>query len=341
MSANGMKVGLASDLFDPQGQPMFGTEPLALFAQAGIAWDIVPLIQGQLPPAAFRDYAAIMIGGSRVSDSELASESGHLRVIARNGVGYDAVDTAALDRRGILLTNTPIPVRHAVATIAVAFVLALSLRLPLKARLVRESRWPERGSFPGTGLPGRTLGVIGFGGIGREFVRLMHPHGMTILAADPVVDAAAAAAAGVELCGLEDLLRRSDFVVVACLLNASTRHLLNAERLRLMKRSAYLINVARGPIVDEAALIDALREERIAGAGLDVFEQEPPDPANPLLTMDNVIPTAHCLCWTDTFVDAVARDAIGGIVSALSGRLPDFIVNRAASTHPRVQAWCS
>jgi len=127
---------------------------------------------------------------------------------------------------------------------------------------------------------------------------------MAILAADPHVDPASAAQAGATLCSLEDLLERSDVVVIACLLGDSTRHLLNAERMRLMKPTAYLINVARGPIVDEAALIAALQEERIAGAALDVFEQEPPDPTNPLLTMDNVIVTAHCLCWTDSFLDA-------------------------------------
>ena len=193
---------------------------------------------------------------------------------------YDAIDTEALNRRGILLTNTPIPVRHAVASIAVAFILTLSLRMPIKSRLAREGRWRERANYPGVGLPGRTLGIVGLGGIGRELVRLMQPYGMTILAADPHVGSAAAADVGVELCSLEELMKRSDFVVVACLLNKETRHLLNPARLALMKPTAYLINVARGPIVDEEALIAALREDRIAGAGLDVFEQEPPDPAN-------------------------------------------------------------
>jgi phosphoglycerate dehydrogenase-like enzyme len=262
-------------------------------------------------------------------------------VIARNGVGYDAIDTEALNQRGILLTNTPIPVRHAVASTAVAFILALSLSMPVKSRLAREGRWRERANYPGVGLPSRTLGIVGLGGIGRELARLMQPYSMTILAADPHVDAAAAADVGVELCGLEEVMTRSDFVVVACLLNNETRHLLNPGRLALMKPTAYLINVARGPIVDEEALTAALREERIAGAGLDVFEREPPDPANPLFAMDNVISTAHCLCWTDSFVDAVARDAITGMISVVQGRLPDFVVNFEATTHPRVRAWRS
>ena len=338
MSETVAKIGLGADLFDTAGRPMFGSAPLSLFSDAGLAWSVVPVKGGQLPPEAFTDYDALLIGGAKVSDAELKGDSGRLRVIARNGVGYDAIDTEALNRRGILLTNTPIPVRHAVASTAVAFILALSLRMSVKSRLAREGRWRERANFPGVGLPGRTLGIIGFGGIGRELARLTQPYGMTILAADPHVDAADV---GVELCGLEELMNRSDFVVVACLLNNETRHLLNPTRLALMKPTAYLINVARGPIVDEEALIAALREERIAGAGLDVFEQEPPDPANPLFAMDNVISTAHCLCWTDSFVNSVAKDAIAGIINAVQGRLPDFVVNFEATTHPRVRAWSS
>ena len=167
----------------------------------------------------------------------------------------------------------------------------------------------------------------------------MQPFGMAVLAADPYVDATSAAQAGAMLCSLEKLLEHSDVVVVACLLNKSTRHLLNAERLRLMKPTAYLINVARGPIIDEAALIEVLRKGQIAGAGLDVFEKEPPDPDNPLLTMETVIPTAHCLCWTNSFVEAVGRDAISGIIAALNGHWPEYVVNPAAKAHARVRTW--
>ena len=339
MNKSKAKVGLSADLFNAKGEPMFGAGPLSLLSNERLAWDVVPTQQGRLSPSAFTDYDALMIGGSRVSDTELAGESGRLRIIARNGVGYDAVDTQALSGHGILLTNTPIAVRNPVATIAVAFILALSLRLPVKSRLAREGRWSERADHPGVGLPGRTLGIVGLGGIGRELARLMQPYGMTILAADPHVDSEAAAQAGAKLCELDDLLKLSDFVVVACLLNESTRRLLNADRLRLMKSSAYLINVARGPVIDEAALIETFAQGRIAGAGLDVFEREPPDPANPLLAMDNVISTAHCLCWTDTFVEAVGHDAISGIIDVLNGRLPPFVVNSEAKAHARVQGW--
>jgi phosphoglycerate dehydrogenase-like enzyme len=284
-------------------------------------------------------YDALFIGGSRLTEASLASDSGVLRVVARNGVGFDAVDLQALTRRGILLTNTPLAVRHSVATIALAFILALSLRIPLKSRLAREGRWAERGDFPGVGLPGCTLGIVGLGGIGRELVRLAQPFGMRVIGADPFVARDQLSETSVELLPLEEVLAQSDFVVIACLLDKTTRHLIDAPRIALMKPTAFIINVARGPIIDEAALIDALRAGALAGAGLDVFEQEPPDRNNPLFSLENVIATPHSLCWTDTFLAGVARSAIKSIVDAVEGRLPEHIVNRAAIDHPRVKQW--
>ncbi|MDQ0469362.1 NAD(P)-dependent oxidoreductase [Labrys wisconsinensis] len=333
------RIGLTADLFDSRGRPMFGTGPLDLLAQAGLTWTRLPPDGGAIDPAAVADFDALLIGGSRLGEASLARDGGRLRIVARNGVGHDAVDGAALARRGILLTNSPVAVRHPVAAMALAFMLALGMRLPLKARLAREARWAERGDFPGTGLPGRTLAIVGVGGIGRELVRLVQPFGMRILAADPFVAPAQLAGLPVELMPLEAALAQADFVVIACLLNETTRKLIDAPRLALMKPTAFLINVARGPIVDEAALIAALQAGSIAGAGLDVFEREPADPANPLLAMDTVIATPHSLCWTDGFVDGVARDAIKGIVAAMQGRLPDHVVNPDAIGHGRVGQW--
>jgi phosphoglycerate dehydrogenase-like enzyme len=294
---------------------------------------------GTIDPASVADCDALFIGGSRLTEASLASDSGVLRVVARNGVGFDAVDLQALARRGILLTNTPLAVRHSVATIALAFILALSLRIPLKSRLAREGRWAERGDFPGVGLPGRTLGIVGLGGIGRELVRLAQPFGMRVIGADPHVARDQLSETSVELLPLEEVLAQSDFVVIACLLDQTTRHLIDAPRIALMKPTAFIINVARGPIIDEAALIEALKAGALAGAGLDVFEQEPPDRNNPLFSLENVIATPHSLCWTDTFLAGVARSAIKSIVDAVEGRLPEHIVNRAAVDHPRVKQW--
>jgi len=248
--------------------------PSICFTEAGLSWTVLPPDGGTIDPASVADYDALFIGGSRLTEASLASDSGVLRVVARNGVGFEAVDVQALTRRGILLTNTPLAVRHSVATIALAFILALSLRIPLKSRLAREGRRAERGDFPGVGLPGRTLGIVGLGGIGRELVKLAQPFGMRVIGADPFVARDQLSDASVELLPLEEV--QSDFVVIACLLDKTTRHLIDAPRIALMKPTAFIINVARGPIIDEAALIEALRAGALAGASLDVFEQEPP-----------------------------------------------------------------
>jgi D-3-phosphoglycerate dehydrogenase len=178
----------------------------------------------------------------------------------------------------------------------------------------------------GLGLTTRTLGVIGAGGIGRELLALARPFGWKMLAADPYVRASEIAALGANLVPLEQLLRDADFVVATVLLNDATHHLMNAARFAQMKRSAYFINLSRGPIADEAALIAALRAGTIAGAGLDVFEREPVAPDNPLLTMDNVIVTPHALCWTDECFDAIAREGLGCVVDFANGRTPRSVI---------------
>jgi D-3-phosphoglycerate dehydrogenase len=195
-----------------------------------------------------------------------------------------------------------------------------------KDRLVRSGRWNERTNYMGDGLTTRTLGVIGAGGVGRELLALARPFGWTTLAADPYVDASVIAALGAERVPLDTLLERSDFVVAAVLLNAETRQLMNAARFARMKPTAFFINMARGPVADEAALIAALRERRIAGAGLDVFEQEPIAPDNPLLTMDNVLLTPHALCWTDECFDAIAREGLTCLADFAAGRTPKSVV---------------
>lgn len=339
MSSQAMRIGLTADLFDTRGLPLFGPAPLQLFADSGLEWEKLPPDGASIASANLANFDALYIGGAKVNEETLAEDKGRLRVLARNGVGFDALDIPALSRHGILVTNTPVAVRHSVATTALTFILALSLRLPLKSRLPREGRWAERGDYPGIGLPGRSIGIIGFGGIGQELARLMRPFNLRILVSDPFNTDAVCAKHGVERAGLEELLATADFIVVACLLDASTRHLINAERLVLMKRSAFLINIARGPVIDEAALIRALHTGTIAGAGLDVVEKEPPDSGNPLFTMENVIVTPHSLCWTDTFMDGVARAAIQSIIDVVNCRLPEFIVNRDAVGHGRVRKW--
>ena len=182
------------------------------------------------------------------------------------------------------------------------------------------------------------MGVIGAGRIGKELLRMARTFDLKLLAADPYVNAIELGYVGARKVDLDTLLRESDFVVVCCLLNDATRHLVGAGTVRADAPGAYFINVARGPIVDEAALIAALQGGRIAGAALDVFEQEPVAPDNPLLAMDNVILTPHSLCWTDECFHNMASTGLASIVDALAGRRPEFVVNPDVLTHERVRS---
>lgn len=180
----------------------------------------------------------------------------------------------------------------------------------------------------GLGLTTRTLGVIGAGGIGRELLALARPFGWRMLAADPYAPVESVSALGAKLLPLDDMLPQADFVVATCILNEETRHLVNTRRFALMKRSAYFINMARGPVADEQALIAALQSGAIAGAGLDVFEQEPIATNNPLIGMEQVILTPHALCWTDECFDAIAREGLGCVVDFSLGKTPKSVVKR-------------
>ncbi len=270
-----------------------------------------------------------------------AVDRGDLRVrlIARHGVGFDAVDLAAMSAQGVIVTNTPDAVRRPVATAALTYVLALAQKLLVKDRLTRAGRWHERADHMGMGLTGRTLGVVGAGSIGRETLRLARAFDLELLAADPYADAADLAALGARLVPLDTLLATADFVCLTCALTPETRHLIDAKALARMRPTAYLVNVARGPVVDEAALVAALAAGRIAGAGLDVFESEPIAAGHPLLGFDNVIVTPHALCWTDECFAAIAESGLRSVVDVARRRVPAHVVNGDVLDHPRVRAW--
>lgn len=325
---NRFKVGITRDILDSRGEPSFGRDALAILErEPAIEWEYLPERIDQVGPDEAARYDALYVNTPRVPAAAVARADRRLRVVARHGVGYDSVDVAAMSAAGVLVTNTPAAMPRPVATIALTFILALAGKLMLKDRLTRTGRWHERMDNMGLGLTGRTLGVIGAGRIGKELLRMAGTFGLKRLAADPLGNAVELRSIDTELVPLDALMERSDFVVVACQLDATTRHLVGASQFARMRGDAYFINVARGPIVDEAALIAALREGRIAGAATDVFEQEPVDPANPLLAMDNVIVTPHALCWTDECFHNMASIGLASIVDALAGRRPQFVVN--------------
>lgn len=246
------------------------------------------------------------------------------------------MDVAACTDNGVMLTITPDGVRRPVAASVIGFVLALAHRMFLKDRLTREGRWAEKGNYLGSGLMGRTLGVIGTGNIGIEIFRLAQPFGMRLLGCDPKVPQSAVAALGVTMVDRDTLLREADFISVNTLLDDSTRGLIGAREFGLMKPSAYFINTARGPVVVESALIDALKGNRIAGAAIDVFEQEPVGKDNPLLRMDNVILAPHAICHTDECMSLLGQGAFQAAVDLAHGRKPKHVVNAEVLRSP---AW--
>lgn len=334
------RVGITRDILDSRGEPAFGRKALELLdAAPDVEWEYLPEIVRELTPEHAARYDAIYVNMARTPAAAVARGDCRLRVVARHGVGYDSVDVPAMTRAGIVVTNTPMPMPRPVATIALTFILALAGKLMLKDRLTRTNRWDERMDNMGMGLTGRTLGVIGAGRIGKELLRMARTFDLRLLANDPYVNEVELGYVGARKVDRPTLLAESDFVVTIPLLNEETRHLMGAREFAQMKRGAYFINVSRGPVVDEAALIAALRSGHLAGAALDVFEQEPVDPANPLLAMDNVIVTPHSLCWTDECFHNMAITGLQSIVDALHGRVPEFVVNREVLDHARVKAW--
>ena len=245
-------------------------------------------------------------------------------------MGYDSIDVPTCSRAGLLLTIAPDGVRRPVATSALTFVLMLAQKVWFKDKLTRSGRWLEKSDHIGTGLTHRVLGALGAGNIGAEMFRLAQPLQMRAIAHDPQADPALMRSLGVELVSLDELFKQADFLAIHCPLNAQTKGLVNARLLALMKPSAYLINTARGPIVDEAALYEALVQRRIAGAGLDVFEVEPTPADNPLLQLDNVIVTPHGICFTDECMQGLAQSAFKAALDMAAGRMPPYVVNPPA-----------
>ena len=247
-----------------------------------------------------------------------------LRVISRTGVGYDAVDVPAATKRGVIVTTTPGVNRHAVADWALALILCCARKVPESLAEVRRGAWTR---YLGMDLAEKTLGVVGLGTIGKEVAKRAKAFGMRLLAFDLVQDLPFAAGQGIAYVPLEDLLRQSDFVSIHCFLNETTRHLMNAERLLLMKPTAFLINTARGGIVDSEALYQALRAKRIAGAGLDVFEAEPLRADSPLRDLENVYLSPHCAGSTTDARKRSGTLAAENLIRGLRGERPLGIVN--------------
>ncbi|MEZ4667460.1 MAG: NAD(P)-dependent oxidoreductase [Anaerolineae bacterium] len=291
----------------------------------------------ELTPLHIRDADGVIILRPYVRASVFADGVGDLTVIGRSGAGYDKIDVKACTDNDVLLFNLPGVLNHSTASSALMFILALAKKLFPSDRITREGRWDLQPKVLGMEIENKTLGIIGLGASGRELVRLITPFSMRVIAYSPHADPAQAEALGVELTSLENLMGQSDIVSVHSNLTPDKYHMISANHLALMKPGAYFVNVARGALVDQAALVTALRERRIAGAGLDVFEVEPLPIDDPLIALDNVILTPHFAPATSDVWTAGGRQMSQCMLQAARGEIPNNVINKEVLQSRRFQ----
>lgn len=333
------RVALSADFRKPDGSPSFPEFDLSALEQRPNLDFFYLEPEAEISAAQLADVDALILLAPRVGAGSLTPK-GRLSVVARFGVGYDNVDLDACSANDVAVVITPDGVRRPVAVSILTLVFALAGKLFVKDRIARRgpAGWAEKTAHNGVGLVGLTLGSIGIGNIGAELFRLARPLDMRFIAHDPYADPALAQELGVVLTDLDCVFRESDFLCINCPLSSETHHLVNRRRLGLMKPSAFLVNTARGPIVDQAALTEVLKAGGIAGAGLDVLEQEPPDADDPLLDLDNVILAPHALCWTNQLFSGSGAADVRAVLAVMGGQAPHGIVNRDVIDRPGWQA---
>ncbi len=304
-----------------------------------IQWEIMDPFPGGVAPQQVVDrYDGVIILGSRFN-AETFDGLKRLACIARWGVGFDAIDIAAANAADVLVALTPEAIKRAVAEAQIALIFALAKRLPDLDRRTRAGLWHQNLPILGIDVVGKTLSSVGLGRIGAEMFKMARGIGFgRLIAYDPYCPESRAREAGVELVDLDTVMSEGDFVTINAFLNSSTRGMIGSREFSLMKPTAYFVNTARGPIVQEAALIETLRNGRIAGAGIDVFESEPPGKDNPLLAMKNVIVSPHGMAWTQQGLAGNSRDACRNLLLVASGEVPPCLANPEAAERDGVQA---
>lgn len=328
-----VKIGLTRSMFDKDGNPLTPGPGLQLIdAMAGVKYEIFKEDSPEVTPEQIKNCDIVISLGPKWTKETLCGNE-RLLAVLRSGVGYDEVDVPALSDAGVMLCITPRTQARAMAIGIITLLLALNNRLIDKYRIAREGRWTETiqtqaREYFGYGLAGKTLGSIGVGNIGREMFRLVKPFGMKHIAYDPYVKKESLVGLNVKLLDMNTVLSKSDYLNISCSLTEETRGFIGENELNRMKETAFLINTARGKIIDEAALIRALQKGWIRGAALDVFEKEPTPPDNPLLKMDNIIATPHAIGWTEQQWRDKWDENMKQISQIVHGEMPDSLVNR-------------
>lgn len=303
---------------------------LDLLRQAGIELDERNGLTGDALKEALRAADGVIVRSNTRITADLLDNPGKLRVVVRAGVGVDNIDVGAATRKGILVMNTPRGNTVSTAEHTITLLMALARHIPAADLNVHQGKW-EKSKFTGCQLAGKTLGVIGLGRIGREVARRAAGLDMKVIGFDPFVSQAAAGQAGIETApDLDALLPRVDFLTVHTSLTDETRNLIDARRLALMRKGARVINCARGGIINEEALAEALTSKHLAGAALDVFVKEPPPADHPLLKLPNVVATPHLGASTVEAQESVATEAAQLLIDYLIRGMVGFAVNMAA-----------
>jgi D-3-phosphoglycerate dehydrogenase len=318
---------LIADSLDPAG--------LVLLKESGAEVRVVTAEEKPRLAEILPDYDALVVRSSTQVTAELMRAGKNLKVVGRAGIGVDNVDVAAATELGILVVNAPTANLVSATEHTFALLFALARKIPLADASMKEGKWDRK--ITGLELQGKTIGIIGFGRIGQKVASRARAFDLKVLAYDPFLDAAAARKLEVELMSLEDLLAQSDVITFHTPLTDQTRNLLNRERIATMKKGALVINVGRGGVVDEAALLEALESGHLGGAGLDVFAEEPPKDLT-LVRHPKVVATPHLGAQTREAQERISTETAEMLLAALSGSLAVAAVNlpfRAAG--PRVQ----
>lgn len=271
-------------------------------------------------------FDALIVRSRTKVTRDVVERGSRLKVIARAGVGVDNIDLETATEHGIMVVNAPAASTESVAELTVGLMLSLARKIPQADRSVKMGRW-EKSELRGEELSGKVLGLVGSGRIGQRVAEICQTLGMTVIAYDPYLPEKAADEKGIALTDLDAVLQESDFLSIHAALTEETRHMISHRQLAMMKRTAYLLNCARGAIIDEKALAKALREGTIAGAGLDVYEREPPK-GSPLLDLGNVILTPHIAASTRQAQWKAGSMVAEQVLQALRGERPAFLVNR-------------
>lgn len=271
--------------------------------------------------------SAILIRSAKIT-AEIMDAIPTLKVVAKHGMGVDNIDVEHATKKGILVVNAPFSNLNAVAEHIVMLLIGLSKRVVRMDKLLRAGQYAQRNTYKTIELKGSTVGIIGMGKISRLVVKKLAGFEMNMIASDPYVTQEDVADLPVTMVSAEEVYTQSDFVIIHTSLFPSTYHLVGAEQFKMMKPTACMINAARGAVIDEAAMIRALQSGEIAGAGLDVFEQEPPEADNPLFAMEQVVLSPHNAALSDGALRAMAMDSAQGVMEYLTGQPVTYPVNK-------------